>query len=531
MKVLNGICNGMVGILFAVLMTVVYIATLFLDRNIANPFPNYAPWSSGGYYAVALLILVLILKAAPQLSEKLAGSKVLLFAGLAVMAAFVAVYQYKLSRWMPVHMVSDFQVIREVAINLAEGGSFQDRLHYFQIYPNNVGIAVLLSWIYRLVGNWRDVIFAGLLVSNLAAVLTGLIVYNSTKNTLLTLLTAFLGEILIAMNWRAAIPYTDNFAMLFVALILLIYTSGLRKEIKAPLLLVAAMIGTWIKITVLIVFLAVLIDCVLRMMIRRDLLPAGKKGWISLICTLLICAAIAGVCLFADRKISQKYQYERNGSYEVGWQYYFMMGQDESGLGTVMGPKYREAEKEIDDKYSTKEERMAAFLERGMKWFKEKGIWGNIFYFMEKIDVSYNDGQFNAIQNFEEENLKQTRFYKLYIWNAQYNHILAGFMQVIWYLVLIMIGLTIFNKRKDIHPDCTVMKIVILGMTLYILLFEDRSKYLYMFLPAFLALAGLSVWDYLKKRQKDAAAVNDEAEGFSAGEKKESPLQSVDSAV
>ena len=137
MRVLSRGFIFIVGILFALLMAAVYTATLFLDRNIDNIFENYAHWSSGGYYAVAILILLLVIKAADRSRERPALDKRVLALLMTVMAVLVAVYQYKLSRWMPVNMVSDFQVIREMAINLAEGGSFQDHLHYFQIYPNN----------------------------------------------------------------------------------------------------------------------------------------------------------------------------------------------------------------------------------------------------------------------------------------------------------------------------------------------------------------------------------------------------------
>lgn len=75
-------------------------------------------------------------------------------------------------------------------------------------------------------------------------------------------------------------------------------------------------------------------------------------------------------------------------------------------------------------------------------------------------------------------------------------------MQVTWFLVLVMIGLTCFTGLRYTSPDCVIHKIIILGMTLYILLFEDRSKYLYMFVPAFVALAGISLADYLKNRQQ-----------------------------
>ena len=75
MRVLSRGFIFIVGILFALLMAAVYTATLFLDRNIDNIFENYAHWSSGGYYAVAILILLLVIKAAELAAGGMNGSK------------------------------------------------------------------------------------------------------------------------------------------------------------------------------------------------------------------------------------------------------------------------------------------------------------------------------------------------------------------------------------------------------------------------------------------------------------------------
>ena len=67
--------------------------------------------------------------------------------------------------------------------------------------------------------------------------------------------------------------------------------------------------------------------------------------------------------------------------------------------------------------------------------------------------------------------------------------------QTVWDMVLLslMAGIVVFRKRD--FPK--VLELCILGVTLYLMLFEGRSKYLYMFLPVYLMTAGASLQYFL----------------------------------
>ena len=47
-----------------------------------------------------------------------------------------------------------------------------------------------------------------------------------------------------------------------------------------------------------------------------------------------------------------------------------------------------------------------------------------------------------------------------------------------------------------------LLMIILIGVTLYVLLFEVRSKYLYMYLPIYILLAVNAVAGYINKRGK-----------------------------
>ena len=61
----------------------------------------------------------------------------------------------------------------------------------------------------------------------------------------------------VALTWRAFIVYTDNYGMIFVALMLWVCTTRIRPAIKVPLMTFFAVMASYIKVTNLVVFAAV----------------------------------------------------------------------------------------------------------------------------------------------------------------------------------------------------------------------------------------------------------------------------------
>ena len=128
-----------------------------------------------------------------------------------------------------------------------------------------------------------------------------------------------------------------------------------------------------------------------------------------------------------------------------------------------------------------------------------RGIWGNIKFYVGKLNVAYNDGYFHNLQVYPpsaSHELKQNLLYQL-LWKDGGNlyQVSAGMFQTVWDMVLLslMAGIVVFRKRD--FPK--VLELCILGVTLYLMLFEGRSKYLYMFLPVYLMTAGASLQYFL----------------------------------
>lgn len=107
--------------------------------------------------------------------------------------------------------------------------------------------------------------------------------------------------------------------------------------------------------------------------------------------------------------------------------------------------------------------------------------------------INYNDGTFGwGVEGsfyywIPENNNIISHFLKnIYYNEGKYYRIYSQILQLIWVMVLTGVGVaSIFDlKRKnDIY---VVLKLCIIGITLFELLFEARARYLYLYVPIYI---------------------------------------------
>lgn len=471
-----------IDIAFVCMLFGIFIGTLLMDKNINNAFPNTVKWSNGGYYFIAMFVLIflcLFYRLKSSINNKVYNIILLSIFGIMV------VIQIIITLWMPVDVGADFQVVKEMAIKLAQGGGFQGD-SYFKAQANNVPITILFKTIYQLFGSWKVVIYIGALLVNISMVLLALSIKNITNNKYVSLCICLIGEVLVTLSWRTYIPYTDNFGMIFIAFIVFLYTTNIRKGYKMFIIFVVSIIGTFIKPTILIPLLAIIIYEILKI-IEYNRKISSKK---------IVAIVVGGVIILSSRNITKDIMYTvhnyETGVETKGWQFFLLAGQDTEGLGTVGQGIYSEVYKKICKQYKSSEERKQACFDVATEWIKERGVWGNLDFYIKKLDVAYNDGYFNNVQFFNKDKVEKNMLYEIYCKKGKYYSIGANIFQVLWDLILVIIGMSVL-VRKDIRiiNKYEVFEIMILGITAYLMLFEGRSKYLFMFLPIYIAFSGI----------------------------------------
>ena len=108
--------------------------------------------------------------------------------------------------------------------------------------------------------------------------------------------------------------------------------------------------------------------------------------------------------------------------------------------------------------------------------------------------LNYNDGTFAwgreganfyykvLAKDSKISELLKNFFYKDY----KYNDIFKVITQLIWILVLI---LSFFAGTKELKNDNIILYLSVIGITLFLTIFECRARYLYCYSPIFVSLA------------------------------------------
>lgn len=516
------ILNRIVKVLFVVLMACVLFATVVIDRNIDNMYPNTVIYDNGGYYLGALILLcglfyALYIRPNRHKSAKIKRGKGMTarryYCILAVIALVVAALQYIISQWVPLqteYFRNDFKQTMAGAWDLAHGGTLEG-YKYFKTSPNNVNITIVLSLVYRLFPTVRSVIWISALLTNASVVLTSLSVYNVTKREGLALMVAVLGEVLMGLTWRSFVVYTDNYGMFFAALMLWIYTTQIKPEIKVPLIVLFAVCGTYIKMTHLVLFVAFAAYGLVKWLKSDGHRLNYRRMAIYTGCTV----ALFGLMFGLQTPIRESYGFVP-GKYPKGWQYLFMVGQDDETIGTAGGSNGT-IRKQLIRQFRDINMVNDAMLQEGINRINNRGIAGNISFYEKKLVVAYNDGTFSINQPAKMFKMEKTFLYELYMLKGRYYQIGATVFQILWdavLLVLIVYALWRvwryryrrqkggFGRRngqdsrgteqpKGDYNIINLLIISILGVTLYLMLLEGRAKYLIMFLPVYLMAFGL----------------------------------------
>lgn len=498
--------KNIIHILYVVFFVGVLIATILVDRyNSQNTFQNEVRWANGGYYLFAVIFLGIIsFLYSNKQRQEISDKKYYIL--LMVIVSITLFIQTAVALWAPVLAGGgDFASVHDMAINLAQGGDFEGDT-YFAVHSNNRGIAILLSLVYRIANSWRFVIWTGAFVTNLSVIMMAIVIKKITDNKIVSLVLCFVGEVLIALSWRSFMPYTDNFAMLFVAAIMLVTVLEFESEVKIPIIIFLGIIGGMIKITAIIPLIAFFIYIVLisdapefiKLFIedcKVGKLANYKRHIVSFLIFCILLLAIKNTALIMDNK----YKIEQSNDAR-GWQFMLMVGQAFDNTGQVGGADYDLKWKEILSEYSDRSDRLDACLKQAIFWVKDRKILGNIKFYIKKLNVAFNDGGFHNVQPYNHEEVLRNVVYEFYSNDGKYYVIIAELRQILWDMVIVLLSLPIviyIFKRKTMNVyiffECSII-----GVITYLCLLEGRSKYLYMFLPLFLAYAGVMMDRMLK---------------------------------
>lgn len=433
---------------------------VFLGVAAARLSKKRGPWGDKGFYAL------------------ICG----FFAALFALQLFVVKNIYFYGGW-------DFGTLlgnaRAVALSGAEGIDGR----YFGMYPNNLMPVYVLVNLFRLgalitKGNpYATVLTVTCLGVNLSVLFSVVCVFKLTKNRIAAVICALAGAFLIALSPWIAVPYTDSLSAFFPAAAMLSFCFLKDGRAKGFLVTFLLMFGFFLKPTVLFVLLAFAAVSGARLFCRN-----GFRR----VFTSLFPAALAVLLAFSLRwALIRENKTPLVENIRMPFTHFLMMGLNHERNGI-----FSEDDALFSEAFPDPAARSAANLTVIKKRLTERGFSGLLLLFMKKTLCTYNDGTFawGLEGHFYLDVLPAKTQTSLSLRNIYYNSspehaAFATAQQAVWLFVLVCALRAAFPLKAD-YPAARAAMLALLGVSLFFLLFECRARYLYLFSPLFLMLAG-----------------------------------------
>ena len=179
------------------------------------------------------------------------------------------------------------------------------------------------------------------------------------------------------------------------------------------------------------------------------------------------------------------------------------------GLNPVTYGVYSIDDTELSYGTGSVEEREAKNWEVIQERIQDYGVLGYLDFSMHKILTNFNDGTFawNGEGGFYAHIFEPTtplsNFLRtLYYIDAPLLFVFFQITQWLWLLILGLIPLNLLNTDKSNKAKLVIILSVI-GISLFTHLFEARARYLFLYLPFFVAAASLGFETLINRFKKE----------------------------
>ena len=481
-------------VIFSSYLLLSLLFDLFIDKSINLSFPpNGFSFSNFFPFLLANILLLTFVAITRFFQKESPDPRKKFYCILAVI--FFLFFGIQILFTLSLYFYTDWDVgmILSTVKHLATGETDinpNDYYSYFSTYPNNLFFTYTLAVFYRI----GTVLFAkspyffvlsifNFLV-NITVFLATLCIDKMLNNKAITLISMILGMLFIGLSPWITIPYTDAFCLIFPILALFLYLFVPNPYAKYTLMAFVLMLGYFYKPTVLIMAMALaLLKAVLALkkLIRRTF-PFKKAALIAL------CVILALSSAFVLRKaVSSHYDIPIDREQRFTLTHYLMMGLNTSREGVFS----------VDDvlysaSFSDVSSRQAGNIKVIKERLKTMGVKGFLLLMVKKNLRNYDDGTFTwggegrfyaAMKEDRTPLTKPLRDFFCFE-NKQIFNFIA---QTVWFLLLLSAGLCLLPSKKG--DDATALiALTLLGVSIFLLLFECRARYLFLFTPLFLIL-------------------------------------------
>lgn len=506
--VLRKIVYGIYGLWFLYLM----VLLLFVDRRwdahyyFRNLCPNIALVLPGVAVMVAARCVYRrrCARKAPdcRITADEDGERLLKYR-LRICAFFLYLLQLSIAVHIFFYVDWDVKYMREAAEMFCRQEFLQGTLAYLQYNPNNYGM-LFLTYIFTRLGDWmnfegyRMLAAFGIFLTNLAVYLCGICAYRLTRKTWAAYLGYGFSALLFGLSPWIMVPYTDIFSIIIPIASLYIYLSLRNRDlpcfVRAFCICILPVMGYLLKPTNVLVLLAI---AVVELLYMQGSGETPKQ--LMIICLALLLAV--GVQRGAAAGIRNVFGVAPDASKEKTFTHYLMMGWNKRFCG-----EYNIWDDDYTNSFLTRQEKQRANLKKTEERIKSYGFSGTAELLAKKTLRNFNNPSFGwgkewrFVTKIPEQKLPLTELLRnLYYISedhlegqgfgqggAYYRYLLTVW-QFLWIHILLLCTLLMFAKDKQ--PQETLFMVSVLGIMMFVSLFECNARYLISYLPVFTVTA------------------------------------------
>lgn len=400
-------------------------------------------------------------------------------------------------------------------VSLQDKAGIESMAYYFSVYPNNLVLVFLYSVILKMNmligqpisnGTMLLAFFQCFLIS-----ISGILFFKTAKRIVgskLAWIGYFFYFVLVGLSGWILIPYSDSTGLIFPILILYIYllikeTEDVKQKcIGAFMVLFLGYIGFQMKPMAAIVLIAMVavegLNFVSRSITeKRIVLKEDLKYVLSGIMGITIAFILVNTAI-------KTMDFPVVTETVLGWQHHMMLGLNKDTNGG-----YSQADFDYSTSFETaKEQHAAEYLEIKQR-LENFGVTGYLEHFVKKSSRNYFDASYGwgglgdsfYTEIFPERGNKLCSVLRsLYYDNKEENLYKYQwfFRQILWYMVIFTMSFASWNK-EGLDDKKKVLILSVLGLMLYLQIFEAHPRYMFTFVPLYIIVGGMGVKNIMSK--------------------------------
>ncbi len=436
--------------------------------------------------ALALGVLALVWRLIKKYDAALAQhSRAITAAFLMFMAGLQLLMGLRL-RYRPVY---DIDAVFGGAVQWAETGSFSDYYDYYYAFFNNLGGLRFLYWVFRLARAFgvRDYYLAAT-VANGALSLTTMFATGQAARKLLGVRGQMMAYALFALSppfyFIAPAFYTDALSMPFPILTYWLWLAAKERPRRRDRLALYALmglctaLGAQIKATVIILFIAVVLDGLFKGQWKRTAAIA-----------LIVSAALLLGQADLEHTVYQHLDQAEAEQRRTPLLHWVMMGLGGNGM-------YDPEDYAFTQSFTDRDEQRAALKAEIVRRVRELGPAGLIRLLTLKGNILFGDGTFGLSDCLGGEPLTETKLREWVlpggVYNGLYKHLCTGVLLALYLLMVAASFRDALSPWRETFP-VLIPRLAVFGLLLFLLAWEARWRYFSNFIPLIFlsALPGL----------------------------------------